>query len=205
MSASEAVRTRVRDSEPEEALSRRVLDAALGAFEENGIQRTTMHGIARRAGLGRATVYRRYPDKDAMVSAVLLREVRRFLETVDEAVGRFTDPAEQIVETYVVVMTGLRGHRLLNRLLTHDTRDVLPSMTVHAGTILAIGRDFLAEKLRAHRRAGRLPVVDPDVTAEVYVRLVHSMLLTPDGGIPDTGDERSRAFARRQLVPLLGN
>ncbi len=203
MTASETVRTRIRESEPGEALSRRVLDAALAAFEEDGIQRATMGGIARRAGLGRATVYRRYQDKDAMVSAVLLRETRRFLEFVDETVGRLTDPVEQIVETYVVVVTGLRAHRLLNRLLAHDTREVLPSMTVHGGTVLAVGRDFLADKLRSHQRAGRLPDIDPDVTAEVYVRLVQSMLLTPDGRIPDADDERTRAFARRYLVPVI--
>ncbi len=189
--------------EPENDVSRKVLDAALAAFEETGIRRTTMNNIATRAGLGRATVYRRYPDKNAVVSAVFLREARRFLDWVDSRIEPITDPGAQTVECFVVVVTGLRQHPLLNRLLSLEPGDSLPALTVDAGTILAVARGYLAEKLRGHQRAGRLRSFDPEPVAEVFVRLTHSLLLTPTGCIPDDGGERSREFARQHLVPIV--
>ena len=193
----------VLPGEPASDVSRKVLDAALAAFEDIGIRRTTMNDIARRAGLGRATVYRRYPDKNAVVEAALLREARRFLDWVDSRIEPITDPAEQTVECFVVVVTGLREHPLLNRLLSLEAADSLPALTVDAGTILAVARGYLADKLRGHQRAGRLRAFDPEPVAEVFVRLAHSLLLTRTGCIPGEGDERSRAFARDHLVPII--
>lgn len=181
----------------------RVLDAAREAFEDVGIQRTTMLDIARRAGLGRATVYRRYPDRDAVVAAVLMREVRGFLAWLDERIDHIEDPAEQTVECFVAVVTGLRAHSLLNRLLTLEPAAALPALTVDAGAVLAVARGYLAEKLRRHQQAGRLRRFDPEPAAEVCVRLAHSMLLTPHGCIPAEDDARSRAFARAHLVPMI--
>ncbi|SDZ08964.1 transcriptional regulator, TetR family [Saccharopolyspora shandongensis] len=186
-----------------EPASDRVLDAAREAFEDVGIQRTTMRDIARRAGLGRATVYRRYPDRDAVVAAVLLREVRVFLAWLDERIDHIEDPAEQIAECFVAVVTGLRGHSLLNRLLTLEPAAALPAVTVDAGAVLAVARGYFAAKLREHQQAGRLRSFDPEPAAEVFVRLAHSMLLSPPGCIPADDDARSRAFARAHLVPVV--
>lgn len=193
----------LRNAEPDNEVSQRVLDAALAVFEEFGIRGSTMNAIARRAGFGRATVYRRYPDKDAVVEAVLLREARRFLEWVDERIAHFIDPAEQTVECFVVVVTGLRQHALLNRLLTVEVEDSLPALTIDAGTILAVARGYLAGKLREHQAAGRIRSFDPEPVAEVFVRLAHSLLLIRTGCIPGEDDERSRAFAREHLVPII--
>ena len=49
----------------------RVLDAAREAFARHGFE-ASYHNIARLAGVGVGTVYRRYPDRDALIEAVLL-------------------------------------------------------------------------------------------------------------------------------------
>ncbi len=69
--------------------------------------------------------------------------------------------------------------------------------------MLAVARGYLAEKLRRHQAAGRLRRFDPEPAAEVFVRLAHSMLLTPSGCIPENDDAQSRAFARAHLVPVI--
>ncbi|QUH03059.1 TetR/AcrR family transcriptional regulator [Saccharopolyspora erythraea] len=194
---------RVLLAEPDSDVGGVVLDAALAAFVDVGIRRTTMNDIARRAGLGRATIYRRYPDKDAVVEAVLLREMRRFVRWLDERVDHITDPAEQVVECYVAVVGGLRRHSLLNRLMAVEPDDWLPALTADWGGVLAVARGYLAEKLRGHQSAGRLRGFDPEPVAEVFVRLAHSMMLTPTGCIPESDDGRTRAFARAHLVPVV--
>lgn len=47
----------------------RIVDAAVALHQEQGIAATSMSGIAARAGVGKVTVYRHFPDEAAMVQA----------------------------------------------------------------------------------------------------------------------------------------
>ena len=58
---------------------RRVLDAAAEVFSERGLD-AGMDEVARRAGVGHATVFRRFPSKDALVSELLLDRMRAVLD-----------------------------------------------------------------------------------------------------------------------------
>ena len=55
----------------EEAHSR-VIDAAVTLFTERGIESTSMDAIARASGVSKATIYRHWPDKDALCLEVLV-------------------------------------------------------------------------------------------------------------------------------------
>ena len=60
-------------------LHEQVLRAALDLFSERGIETTSMDAIARAAGVGKATIYNHWTDKEA-----LLMEVMRFVTGLDE-------------------------------------------------------------------------------------------------------------------------
>src|SRR5271168_123767 len=49
----------------------RVIEAAVALFTESGIESTSMDAIARAAGVSKATIYRHWPDKDALCLEVL--------------------------------------------------------------------------------------------------------------------------------------
>ena len=49
----------------------RVIDAAVALFTESGIEATSMDAIARASGVSKATIYRHWPDKDALCLEVL--------------------------------------------------------------------------------------------------------------------------------------
>lgn len=78
----------------------RVLDAARTAFAEAGLD-VGVEEIARRAGVGKGTLYRRFPTKEALVCAIfediLLEFERVSTEAMDgdvgEAFGRFMNTA----------------------------------------------------------------------------------------------------------------
>src|SRR5690349_6294401 len=90
-----------------------VLDAALAAFLDFGIRRTSMGEIARRARISPATLYRRYAQKSDVVMAVGLREAQRELSYVDQKVDPTAAPLEQLVQLYSAVSHRLRDNRLL--------------------------------------------------------------------------------------------
>jgi len=66
-----------------------ILQAAEEAFAR-GSESVSLADIARRAGLGRATVYRHFPDRHALAGAVASRHLAQW-RRMTEAGGQFRD------------------------------------------------------------------------------------------------------------------
>lgn len=195
----------VRGTDPEDRNQTTVLDAALLAFLDFGIKRTSMVEVARRGGLSLATLYRRFAGKSDLIQAVGLRQARGFIDEVDAAVQRQIDSdasaEDQIVELFVAFVHGLRGNRLLDRLLKTEPEIVLPYLTVRGAPVIELGRDYLAEFIVRLQREGKLPQYDPLPLAEMVARSALSMALTPQTVIPLDNDAALRRFARDHVVP----
>ncbi|WP_222871426.1 TetR/AcrR family transcriptional regulator [Nonomuraea sp. PA05] len=169
----------------------RILDAAYAGMLEQGLRKLTMDDVARRAGLARITVYRRFARKNDLIQAVITRELRRFLHAFEQALAPLPSHADQVAEGFAITLRLVRGHRLLSRLLATEPETILPLLTLEAGPYLAMARDYLT----AH-------VGDAEV-AETFVRIALSFVLVPASAIPLLNDDDARAYARRHLVPLL--
>lgn len=189
-------------SEPEDESRRRILDAAAAVFIDFGIRRASMDDIARRAGLGRATLYRRFPHKDGLVQAALLAQARDFLAEMDRRIQGMERAEDQLAEGFVAFVTGIRRHPLLTRLLATEPEDVLPWLTVNGELIIALGRTYAAGLIRGNQDPHQPADYDADLVAEMLVRLGHSLLLTPGGAIPLDDEQAMRAFAHHYLMPL---
>jgi AcrR family transcriptional regulator len=177
-----------------------ILDTALKEFLAYGLRRTTVDVVAKRAGVSRATLYRRFDGKDALVQAVLVRESRRFFGSIADAVAGVSTVEDRLVEGFVVGVRYARADRLLNRLLASDPEALLPYLTTNGALVVAAARDFLV------RQGGsRAPVGDrtPEGVAELFVRLAISFTLMPESAIPLESDGQVRAFARAYLAPLM--
>jgi AcrR family transcriptional regulator len=68
----------------------RILEAARDAFAEEGLS-VTLDEIARRAGVGVGTVYRRFPDKEQLVEALFEDRINDFAALAEQCL-RFEDP-----------------------------------------------------------------------------------------------------------------
>ncbi|MFE2941957.1 TetR/AcrR family transcriptional regulator [Streptomyces sp. NPDC059255] len=64
----------------------RILAAARETFAEHGLD-VPMSAIARRSGVGAATLYRRFPTKEALVTEVFSDQLTDCVAVVDEAVA----------------------------------------------------------------------------------------------------------------------
>jgi AcrR family transcriptional regulator len=62
----------------------RILQAARETFKEHGLD-APLEEIARRAGVGIATLYRRFPTRDALIEAVFVDSISSFRQTAEEA------------------------------------------------------------------------------------------------------------------------
>jgi AcrR family transcriptional regulator len=88
---------------PRSATETAILDAALADVLAHGIRRTTASDIARRAGIARQTLYRYWPDTQAVFAALVTREVLAVMPpdtagaaSLDDLVASLVDTADRV-------------------------------------------------------------------------------------------------------------
>lgn len=189
--------------EPLDLVSEQILDAALQQFQLVGIRRASVEDVARRAGVSRITVYRRFPRKEVLIEAVAMREARRLVAAVDAATSTIGGFAERIVESFVLILRLVREHPLVRQLLAVEPDEMLQTLTLRGGPVIAIGTAYVADQIRLAQQTGEAPPYDPEPVAEILARLTQSLLLTPEGVIPVDDESAERDFARAHLAPLI--
>jgi AcrR family transcriptional regulator len=125
-----ASRGRARDPELDDAIT----TATTSLLEERGFAGLTIEAIARRAGVARATVYRRWPNLDALLAHVL-RGVVHEIPIPD--LGHVRDDLIAILEDQLAV-------------IKRDAAKLYPSLGVQAKT--DPGARKAAVDLMEHRR-----------------------------------------------------
>jgi AcrR family transcriptional regulator len=91
---------------PREERERIVLDAAAELFYARGVHEVGMDELVRATGLGKATVYRLFPTKDALIGAYLGRLAGQMLERIDADVALHDGDAAAAV---VAIFTAVAG------------------------------------------------------------------------------------------------
>ncbi len=188
---------------PDDDAQQRILDAALACFAATGYRQTTMNRIADTAGLGVATVYRRFPRKEQLAQAVLLREAKAFIDEVDARIAGVATVEEELAEGFAAFVSGIASRPLLHEAMRGQADVVLPMVTERGAPVLALGRSYIAALIRRWQDEGALADFDAELVAEIFARLAHSLVLTPGGLIPFSDGPAARQFARDHLLPLL--
>lgn len=190
-------------AEAEDSARQRILDAARDLYIEQGLRGTTMEDVARRAGMGRATVYRRFSEKGYLFQALVMREAQRDLVEVEKAIRHFTSYLDGLLEAFVMAVTLIHRNPLLSHLLTNERDHVVPFMTTHFGDILNFSRLYLAGQIALGQKAGHIRQIPADVVAEMFLRLSQSLTLSPEGVINARNESSLRRFVDQLLRPLL--
>jgi AcrR family transcriptional regulator len=182
----------------------RILDAAYELFCHIGIQRSTMEDVARRSGVSRITVYRRFATKGALVDQLVRREVRRYLDQFRIDIEQAETAADRVVLGFVSSLRAFRRNPLIGGLMAADPNALVPSTIGDGGRTLATVRAFVAGQLRREQDAGNVSgQVDVDIVAELMVRVCSSFLVIPSHIVDLDDDEQLGHLARQFLVPML--
>jgi AcrR family transcriptional regulator len=113
----------------------RLLDAARACVLAVGVRRTTVTDVARRAGVSRMTLYRRFPDLEGVLSALMTREFGRVVAQAAERAAADEDATarERVVAMVVHGARSLAEDPLFVRLLDVDPELLLPYVTQRLG------------------------------------------------------------------------
>ncbi|MFZ2177585.1 MAG: helix-turn-helix domain-containing protein [Rhodococcus sp. (in: high G+C Gram-positive bacteria)] len=93
-----------------------ILDAARSCILDFGLRRTTLAEVARRAGVSRPTVYRRWQDTRAVVADLMTREIA----AVMPAFSPEQSIHDQLVDAVVHVAAAVQNHPLFVKIMRSD-------------------------------------------------------------------------------------
>ncbi|MDF3339173.1 TetR/AcrR family transcriptional regulator [Mycolicibacterium septicum] len=184
-------------SSDEEAISR-ILTAVDEEIAEHGAA-IRLADVARRLGVTRQTVYRYFPNADALLIASAMRAVNGFIDQLADHVGGLNDPVTAVVESVSFGVESLSGDPQLERLLTRrDDAEAVVSLT--SDTAIAFCLSVF------HRLDVDWPLHGFDTPAlrelaEMTLRTVQSLLTDP-GQVPRNG-VALRRFVARWLGPAV--
>lgn len=99
----------------------RILAAAAEVFTERGLD-ATLDEVARAAGVGIGTVYRRFPDKESLISELFRDRIDALVTVAEEACGA-TDPWDGLVGFLEFVAAAMAGDLGLRQLMMFGTYD----------------------------------------------------------------------------------
>ena len=90
-----------------QAVEEAILETAWRLVAERGLPAVTMSEIAREAGIGRATLYKYFPDVEAILVAWHQRHIAGHVEQLTELSQRPGDPGRRltaVLEAYALIM-----------------------------------------------------------------------------------------------------
>lgn len=159
-----------------EAAHQAILAAAVALLREVGYDAVTMDGIAARAGVGKATVYRRWATKEELVVEAITSLVRAFpVPDTGTTEGDLMALMRRILAMYADPATGL----LLSGLVAAMARSAPIAAAVREGFV-ATWRDAVKRVLaRGVARGDLRRRLDSELALDLlFAPLFHRYLLT---------------------------
>lgn len=177
-----------------------MLDAARDSVLAVGVRRTTLTDIARRAGVSRMTLYRRWPDVRTLVGDLMTREWLAVAAAVtppfdganpmsersgppDERRGRA--PHEQgrpgratVVDSLIAGARAFREHPLLRKIVEVDPELLLPYILDRRGASQEAILGLFEATLRAGHADGTIRPAHPARQARTVLLIVQSFVLS---------------------------
>ncbi|WP_059015689.1 TetR/AcrR family transcriptional regulator [Mycobacterium sp. M26] len=178
-----------------------ILDAALVEFDRHGIRRVALDDVARRAGVSRTTIYRRFANKDDLVAAVMDRENIRLFADIAAELKNARPQSNYYVEAFTQAILRSREHRVLHRMVLDE-----PALTLDlARTHYAAAVMRIEQALQVIFPAGFAERIGPQAVhdlADCIWRYALMIQLLPSAEPVDTADD-IRAFATKHFLPSL--
>jgi AcrR family transcriptional regulator len=169
---------RPRSADVDEA----ILVAALECFAEVGLEGLTVEGVAARAGVGKATIYRRYPGKVDLVVAAARRFTAGPVEAPDT--GSTRGDLRELVDGLVALLTETPLGRVLPILVAARTR--VPELDAAYSEIVAEKRARSAVVVHRGIARGDLDAgADVELVVDCYVSPIFYRFLVTDAPLDD--------------------
>ena len=149
----------------------KILQTARRLFVQQGYTATSMRQVAETAGIGKATIYHHFPDKQAIVLALLKKNTTNMDETL-QLVRAETDPRRRI---QVATQTSVRFLFEAADIMQIVRREVPGGREQLQAGYMAFFQEYmalLADAIRRGAEQGIFRPVDPSAAARVLMTMI---------------------------------
>lgn len=175
----------------------RILEASALCVRRWGIRRLSMNDVARQAGVSRRTVYMYFPDRDALVEAVLEAMAAALVQAIAPDVRRRATLAEQVAEAAVRIHALLPAEAELG-LGRRPGESVSAAMIlVRCPRVVRAWLAFWRPLVEAARDRGEIRAdIDVDTAAEWIMRMHVSLVTFPAQTFDAEDPEQVRRYVQ---------
>jgi len=201
MSASTVAATASDDTKTK-PVRERLLDAAEGCLEQFGPQKTSMEDVARAAGMSRATVYRYFENRDALLLGVASRQSSALASEAISYLSRFNTISDWLVEGLLFTLRELPNRPVFASLVTSLDSRASGNLLLGSTGLVQIGVDVLQPMFANAKAQGLLrDDIDPEMLIEWLLRMLWTYLNAPSQVATD--EEGMRTLFRMMLIPAV--
>lgn len=153
-----------------------ILTAAGACYLEKGLKRTTVDDIAATAGVGRATVFRNFKNKETIFTEFVQRECRRVTERIAELLEKTNTPEEYITSLLLFIICESPKEQLY-KIGSEDSRARLHSTNLNFFDLM--GDQLLDKTLpRIYDLAKDNGKLRDDVTLEIMILWIKRLCIS---------------------------
>lgn len=172
--------------------SDRVLDATRAAVLRHRGRRVTLAEVARDAEVSRPTVYRRWPDMDALLRDLMTREVGRIVDAVTETTPLHTRVGfDATVDQVVRIAAAMRDDELFAVLWSARADFMTPYVFDRLGQSQRGLLKLLADGIAEAQRDGHVRAGDPEKLSAMVLLITQSAVQSRSLVEPILGDDWS--------------
>jgi AcrR family transcriptional regulator len=153
----------------------RILDAAYDLLLAVGAARLNMADIARQAGVSRATLYRRWPNVQAVLAALVTRE---FGAVTGQLAVNAANGRESVVGSVVGIVTALRVHPLVRKIVEVDPEFLIPYLLHRRGSSSQAQLALIESGIRLGQADRSVRSGDASLMAKAVMLCAWSFVLT---------------------------
>ena len=180
----------------------KILAAAKQCYLENGINKTGMAEVSKIAGIARSTLYRYFSTKEEVLAEVIKTEIIDANSVVNTRLVHCIDPAEYIVDGFIIALKEIPQRKLLYSILLSDNDSMAKKVLWNSDVILKFGQDMIQRVIEPALANQQLEdKVSPEILIEWMYRILLSFLTMPSQRIQT--DEEIRTVLKALLIPVL--
>jgi AcrR family transcriptional regulator len=155
-----------------------LLDAARACVLSYGVRRTTLTDIARRAGVSRMTLYRRFSDVTSVMAALMTREFTALLTEAATTGATRPDARGALVTSAAAGVRALQTNPLMTSVLERDPELLLPYLVERIGSTQRLIEQVLAKQIAAGHRDGSIRAGDAALQARAIFLVCQAFVVS---------------------------
>ena len=189
------------NEERQELAADRILEAAGRVFVRDGIRGARMGKIAEAAGCARATLYRYFPNKEALLHAYMVQVAKGFGEVLNDRLRGLRSLGDRLVEAVAVSVELIQERDDVAPFFSEEGLGLTAQLTSNA----AVMREQLTRQIESESSSSRIQGklrddVSPAEAAEWVTRAIFSFSVLP---VEARSADELRKYLRKMIVPAL--